>query len=86
MINLLEDDVDDRGLLMAPNLRVIDVNLIGCIYTTKLGLHYLKKVAKAVASCSPHQRQVLFNIVYSFLLVADLNLGFQRFSPVEYSE
>ena len=37
MINLLEDDVD-RGLLMAPNLRVIDVNLIGCIYTTKLGL------------------------------------------------
>ena len=46
LINLLEDDFDDRGLLMAPNLRVIDVNLIGCIYTTKLGLHYLKKTAK----------------------------------------
>lgn len=61
LINLLEDDVDDHGVLMAPNLRVIDVNLIGCIYTTKLGLYYLKKAAKGgsivlTASASSFQR------------------------------
>lgn len=61
LTNLLEDDVDGHGVLIAPNLRVIDVNLIGCIYTTKLGLHYLKKSAKGgsivlTASASSFQR------------------------------
>jgi NAD(P)-dependent dehydrogenase (short-subunit alcohol dehydrogenase family) len=40
---LLEDDVDENGDLLPPNLKTINVNLLGCLYTVKLGVHYLKK-------------------------------------------
>ncbi|KAF2639663.1 NAD(P)-binding protein [Massarina eburnea CBS 473.64] len=43
---LLEDDVDEKGDLLPPNLRTIDINLTGVIYTVKLGIHYLKKNAE----------------------------------------
>ena len=42
-INLLEDDLDEDGDLAPPNLRTLDVNLTGCLYTVKLGIHYLRK-------------------------------------------
>ncbi|KAF2818457.1 NAD(P)-binding protein [Ophiobolus disseminans] len=42
-VSLLEDDVDEHGDLMPPNMRTMDVNLTGCLYTVKLGIHYLKK-------------------------------------------
>jgi NAD(P)-dependent dehydrogenase (short-subunit alcohol dehydrogenase family) len=42
-INLLEDDLDEEGDLAPPNLRTVDVNLTGCLYTVKLGIHYLRK-------------------------------------------
>jgi NAD(P)-dependent dehydrogenase (short-subunit alcohol dehydrogenase family) len=40
--SLLEDDVDEEGDLLPPKLNTINVNLLGCIYTVKLGVHYLK--------------------------------------------
>jgi NAD(P)-dependent dehydrogenase (short-subunit alcohol dehydrogenase family) len=40
---LLEDDVDENGDLLPPRLNTMNVNLMGCIYTVKLGIHYLKK-------------------------------------------
>ncbi len=41
--SFVEDDVDENGDLVAPRLDVLNVNLIGCIYTAKLGVFYLKK-------------------------------------------
>ena len=41
--SLLEDDLDEDGNLAPPNLRTLDVNLTGCLYTVKLGIHYLRK-------------------------------------------
>lgn len=40
---LLEDDVDENGDLLPPNLSTYNVNLIGCTYTVKLAIHHLKK-------------------------------------------
>lgn len=42
-VSLLEDDVDENGDLLPPKLDTFNVNLIGCVYTVKLGIHYLKK-------------------------------------------
>jgi NAD(P)-dependent dehydrogenase (short-subunit alcohol dehydrogenase family) len=42
-MTLLEDDVDENGDLLPPKKDTIDVNLIGCLYTVKLAIHYLKK-------------------------------------------
>jgi NAD(P)-dependent dehydrogenase (short-subunit alcohol dehydrogenase family) len=39
----LEDDVDENGDLLPPNLKTMNVNLIGCLYTVKLGIHHLRK-------------------------------------------
>ncbi|KAL6708112.1 hypothetical protein ACN47E_003546 [Coniothyrium glycines] len=44
-VSLLEEDVDENGDLLAPKLDTFNVNLIGCIYTVKLGVHYLRKNA-----------------------------------------
>ena len=41
--SLLEEDVDDNGNLLPPKLNTINVNLVGVMYTVKLGIHYLKK-------------------------------------------
>jgi NAD(P)-dependent dehydrogenase (short-subunit alcohol dehydrogenase family) len=42
---LLEDDVDENGDLLPPNLKTLDINLTGCMYTVKLGIHYIKQNA-----------------------------------------
>lgn len=42
-ITLLEDDVDENGDLLPPKMNTLNVNLTGCLYTVKLGIHYLKK-------------------------------------------
>ncbi|KAF1994301.1 NAD(P)-binding protein [Amniculicola lignicola CBS 123094] len=42
---LLEDDVDENGDLLAPSLKTININLIGVMYTVKLGIHYIKQNA-----------------------------------------
>jgi len=42
----LEENTDENGDLLPPNLKTIDVNLIGCLYTTKLGIHHLRKNPK----------------------------------------
>ena len=44
--SLLEDEVDTQGDLLPPKLDTINVNLIGCIYTVKLGIHYLAKTRR----------------------------------------
>ncbi|KAH8680254.1 hypothetical protein BGZ61DRAFT_358792 [Ilyonectria robusta] len=56
----IEDRVDENGLLLEPDLKVIDVNLKGTIFTATLGLHYIKKQGKGsiviTASASSFQR------------------------------
>lgn len=42
-ISLLEDDVDANGDLLPPNLKTINVNLLGCLYTVKLGIHHIRR-------------------------------------------
>lgn len=42
-VSLLEDDVDENGDLLPPKLDTMNVNLTGCMYTVKLGIHYLRK-------------------------------------------
>ncbi|KAK1907812.1 hypothetical protein P3342_006141 [Pyrenophora teres f. teres] len=42
-VALLEDDVDDNANLLPPKLDTFNVNLVGVMYSVKLGLHYLKK-------------------------------------------
>ncbi|OCK84199.1 NAD(P)-binding protein [Lepidopterella palustris CBS 459.81] len=59
--SFMDDQLDENGELLAPNLRVMDVNLTGCMYTTKLGIYYLKKNDKGgsivlTASASSFQR------------------------------
>lgn len=39
----LEDEVDDKGELLPPNLKVVQVNFIGLIYTVKLAIHHIRK-------------------------------------------
>ncbi|ORY11030.1 hypothetical protein BCR34DRAFT_484745 [Clohesyomyces aquaticus] len=41
-VSLLEEDVDESGDLLPPKLNTINVNLLGCLYTVKLGIYYLK--------------------------------------------
>ncbi|KAF2713368.1 NAD(P)-binding protein [Pleomassaria siparia CBS 279.74] len=40
---LTEDDVDENGDLLPPKLNTINVNLIGVMYTVKLGIYYIGK-------------------------------------------
>ncbi|KAF1838953.1 NAD(P)-binding protein [Decorospora gaudefroyi] len=42
---LLEEDVDEKGDLLPPKLDTMNVNLTGCMYTVKLGIHYIKSHA-----------------------------------------
>ncbi|CAO2653561.1 Nn.00g029720.m01.CDS01 [Neocucurbitaria sp. VM-36] len=42
-VSLMEEDVDENGDLLPPKLDTFNVNLIGCVYTVKLGIYYLKK-------------------------------------------
>ncbi|OJI96345.1 hypothetical protein ASPVEDRAFT_23364 [Aspergillus versicolor CBS 583.65] len=49
--NFLEETFEDDGageLLAPPNLQVLDVNLIGVIYTVRLGVYYLRQSGKDV--------------------------------------
>ncbi|KAF1949676.1 NAD(P)-binding protein [Byssothecium circinans] len=41
--SFLEEDLDEDGELKKPNLKTVEVNLTGVIYTVKLGIHYLRK-------------------------------------------
>ena len=43
MDNFCEDKLDAKGELLRPDLKTMDINLTGPIYTCKLGIHYLKK-------------------------------------------
>jgi len=40
---LFEEDVDENGDLLPPRLDTININLLGCMYTVKLGIYYLKQ-------------------------------------------
>lgn len=40
---LLEEDKDENGDLLPPNLSCLDVNLTGVIYTVKLAIHYIRQ-------------------------------------------
>lgn len=42
-VSLLEADVDENGDLLPPKLDTFNVNLMGCMYTVKLGIYYLRR-------------------------------------------
>ncbi|KAF2017983.1 NAD(P)-binding protein [Aaosphaeria arxii CBS 175.79] len=42
-VTLLEEDTDENGDLLPPKLDVIDVNLVGVMYTVKLAIHYIRQ-------------------------------------------
>ncbi|KAF2502316.1 putative oxidoreductase,short chain dehydrogenase [Lophium mytilinum] len=44
--SLIDDELDSNGNLKAPDLITYNVNLIGCMYTTRLGVFHLKKNPK----------------------------------------
>ena len=39
----VEDKLDDNGDLLPPDMKTLDINLTGCLYTCRLGLHYIGK-------------------------------------------
>ncbi len=39
----VKDELDSNGDLLPPNMRTMDIDLNGPIYTSKLGIHYLNK-------------------------------------------
>ena len=39
----VEDELDSNGDLLPPDMKTLDINLTGVIYTCKLGVHYIKK-------------------------------------------
>lgn len=39
----LEDNVDDKGEPLPPNLKTVQINYIGVIYTVKLAVHHIRK-------------------------------------------
>ena len=41
--NYCTDHLDANGELLPPNMKTMDINLTGCIYTCKLGIHHIKK-------------------------------------------
>lgn len=43
--SLLEDDVDEKGDLLPPNMKTVEINMVGCMYTVKLGIHYMRQNA-----------------------------------------
>ncbi|KAJ5780344.1 hypothetical protein N7457_005504 [Penicillium paradoxum] len=45
MSDFLEDDLDENGLLAPPNLRTVNINLLGVISTVRLAAHYIQKHA-----------------------------------------
>tara|TARA_R110002003_G_scaffold45_5_gene3468 strand:+ start:14122 stop:14982 length:861 start_codon:yes stop_codon:yes gene_type:complete len=82
-ISLLEDDVDENGDLLPPKLNTLDVNLTGCLYTVKLGIHYLKKNPNGgsivmTASASSFSRFPATD--YSMLILSRLKSNLLMFS------
>ncbi|KAI9039698.1 NAD(P)-binding protein [Aspergillus affinis] len=41
--NFLEETFDEDSLLAPPNLGTVDVNLVGVVFTLRLGVYYLKR-------------------------------------------
>lgn len=41
--NFCTDVLDANGKLLPPNMKTMDINLTACIYTCKLGVHYLRR-------------------------------------------
>jgi hypothetical protein len=41
--NFCTDVLDSNGKLLPPNMKTMDINMTGCIYTVKLGVHYIRK-------------------------------------------
>ncbi|KAJ1333216.1 (S,S)-butanediol dehydrogenase [Microdochium nivale] len=72
--NLLEEDTDAQGLLAEPDLSCLQVNLIGVMYTVRLGLHYIRRGSKSNAA--PRTGSVVLTASAS---------SFQTFSTGDYT-
>ncbi|KAB8209877.1 hypothetical protein BDV34DRAFT_221381 [Aspergillus parasiticus] len=44
--NFLDESIDENGELAPPDLKVLNVNLNGAIYTTRLAVHHFRKFAE----------------------------------------
>jgi hypothetical protein len=81
--SIVEDEVDEHGMLNATNLLTYNVNLIGCMYSICLGVFYLKRSGKGRSA-------VLTDSVSSMsplaCLIDTMLTGFEGFSAVDYCE
>lgn len=41
--NFCTDKLDADGELLPPDMKTMDINMTGCIYTCKLGVYYIRK-------------------------------------------
>lgn len=92
---LLEEDVDENGDLLPPRLDTININLLGCIYTVKLGIYYLKQnpnggsIVMTASASSTYQSLLLpnlnfprlFSITRYYPLLHDINIPSDNLNP-----
>ncbi|KAH8432057.1 uncharacterized protein LDX57_009705 [Aspergillus melleus] len=55
--NFLEETLDEDGLLAPPNLRTVDVNLVGVVFTLRLGVYYLKRPGRPQPQSAPGEER-----------------------------
>ncbi|KAE8164808.1 hypothetical protein BDV40DRAFT_286688 [Aspergillus tamarii] len=72
--SFLEESLDENGELAPPDMKVLNVNMNGAIYTTRLAVHYFKKCA------GRHNRVATGSIVFTASASS-----FQTFGAPDYA-
>ncbi|RDW70765.1 uncharacterized protein DSM5745_08276 [Aspergillus mulundensis] len=72
---VFEDETKEEQLLAPPDLKVLEVNLIGTIYTVRLGVHYLRR---------SEQRETEIELSPSITVTASAS-AFQDFAAGDYT-
>lgn len=73
-INFLDDTLDENGHLAPPDLRTININLLGVIFTVRLAAHYVQK----------HSAHRASGELGSIVITAS-TASFQNFSAGDYT-
>ncbi|KAJ5681054.1 hypothetical protein N7536_012193 [Penicillium majusculum] len=72
--NFLDDNLDENGQLTPPDLRTINVNLLGVIFTVRLAAYYIQK----------HSAHRASGVLGSIVVTAS-TASFQNFSAGDYT-
>ncbi|KAE8372802.1 hypothetical protein BDV26DRAFT_285667 [Aspergillus bertholletiae] len=76
--DFLDESLDESGELAPPNLQVINVNLIGAIYTARLAVHYFRK------SAGRHNEAVTGSIVFTASASSFQNFGAPDYATAKH--